>query len=126
MGDLPLASFCQSRAVVMSNFIFCRYVYWADLSTEVGEAFIAMADMNGQNSRKVVTQGLVQPTGMAIDFANYDSVFWVDQKLNILQGMLADGSKVKTLARGGETVTLLSQSLSFLSSHSSYPKFTPA
>ena len=67
--------------------------------------------MNGQNSRKVVTQGLVQPTGMAIDFANYDSVFWVDQKLNILQGMLADGSKVKTLARGGKTVTLLSQSL---------------
>ncbi|XP_041476939.1 low-density lipoprotein receptor-related protein 2-like isoform X2 [Lytechinus variegatus] len=76
------------------------YVYWADLSYTVGNAFIAMAYMNGENSEKVVQTGLVQPRGLTIDFSNDDRVFWVDYKLNVLQGMLFDGSNRKTLVSG--------------------------
>ncbi|XP_011664249.2 low-density lipoprotein receptor-related protein 1 isoform X2 [Strongylocentrotus purpuratus] len=76
------------------------YIYWADMSSRVGNAFIAMAYMNGENSEKVITDGLIQPRGLTVDFSNDDRVFWVDFKLNILQGMLFDGSNRKTLMSG--------------------------
>ncbi|XP_072180900.1 low-density lipoprotein receptor-related protein 2-like [Diadema setosum] len=76
------------------------YVYWADSGSTVGSAFIGRAYMNGENSIQIVRRGLVQPTGMTIDFANDDRIFFVDQKLNILQGMAFDGSNRKTLMSG--------------------------
>lgn len=83
----------------------------------MGNAFIAMAYMNGESSQKVITDGLIQPRGLTVDFGNDDRVFWVDFKLNILQGMLFDGSNRKTLMSGGKESFLETINSSMISCH---------
>ncbi|XP_033107880.1 low-density lipoprotein receptor-related protein 2-like isoform X2 [Anneissia japonica] len=72
-------------------------MYWVDQ----GEfPKIEAAWMNGENREELVTRDLIEPTGLTIDFANYDTVYFADQKEDLIYSMNFDGSNVKRIKGG--------------------------
>ena len=44
--------------------LYCSAMYWADMGND---AKIETADLNGNNRRVLVYEGLATPTGLAVD-----------------------------------------------------------
>nr|XP_006823232.1 PREDICTED: low-density lipoprotein receptor-related protein 2-like [Saccoglossus kowalevskii] len=73
------------------------WMYWVDsgLSPRIEAAW-----MNGQNRTVLVSDQIVEPTGITIDFANGDRIYWCDKKENLIETMNYDGSNRKVLKSG--------------------------
>ncbi|XP_033107798.1 low-density lipoprotein receptor-related protein 2-like isoform X2 [Anneissia japonica] len=73
-------------------------IYWV----EQGEfPKIEVAWMNGENREELVTRDLIEPTGLTIDFANYQTVYFADRKENLIFSMNFDGSNARAI-KGGD------------------------
>ena len=74
-------------------------MYW----TDYGETpKIEMASMDGSNRKVIVGDRIVEPTGLSIDFANKDSVYFCDRKESLIWVMDWDGANRKVLVAQGE------------------------
>ena len=71
-----------------------RVLYWSDIGSSPK---IEMVWLNGQGRQVLVNTTIEMPTGLTIDFSNYDTVYWCDQGLNMIQSMSWDGSNRKLL-----------------------------
>ena len=73
-------------------------MYWTDYGTTPK---IEWASMDGSNRQVLVSDRLEQPTGLSIDFASQDKVYFCDQKASLIEVMNWNGSGRKILlARG--------------------------
>ncbi|XP_077997838.1 low-density lipoprotein receptor-related protein 2-like [Glandiceps talaboti] len=69
-------------------------MYWVDSGTNPR---IDSAWMNGAERTTLVSDRIVEPTGITIDFANGDRIYWCDRKENIIWTMNFDGTNRKVL-----------------------------
>ncbi|XP_071941667.1 prolow-density lipoprotein receptor-related protein 1-like [Antedon mediterranea] len=75
-------------------------IYW----TDQGEfPKIEVAWMTGEHREELVTRDLIEPTGLTIDFANYQTVYFSDRKENLIFSMNFDGSNLRAV-KGGESL----------------------
>ncbi|XP_071943214.1 low-density lipoprotein receptor-related protein 2-like [Antedon mediterranea] len=75
-----------------------RLMYWTDYSPASPK--IEGSWMDGSNRMQVENIRIVEPTGLAIDFANDGTVYWCDIKENTIESMAYDGSNRMLLASG--------------------------
>ncbi|XP_071823213.1 low-density lipoprotein receptor-related protein 2-like isoform X2 [Apostichopus japonicus] len=78
-------------------------MYWIDLGPGQSSPAIVRAAMDGSNFRILVSTMLLEPTGLAVDFSNNDTVYWCDSKKSSLEFMFSDGSSRGLIA---ESLTL--------------------
>ncbi|XP_072033484.1 low-density lipoprotein receptor-related protein-like isoform X2 [Amphiura filiformis] len=75
-------------------------MYFSDLGSTVSDtAKVEMAWMNGQRRREIEYRGFVQPTGLTIDFNSNQTVYFCDQKADIIGYFGWDGQNVRILAQ---------------------------
>ena len=72
-------------------------MYWTDTGDSPK---IEMSWMNGEGRQVLVTEQITNPTGITIDFANYDTVYFCDNKDNVIESMRWDGQQRKILKSG--------------------------
>lgn len=58
--------------------------------------------MDGQQRKVLVDSGLGWPTGLSIDFANYDRLYWSDAKESRIESVLPTGEGRRTAVFIGE------------------------
>ncbi|XP_033629412.1 low-density lipoprotein receptor-related protein 2-like isoform X2 [Asterias rubens] len=80
-------------------------MYWTDTGDSPK---IEMSWMNGEGRQVLVTEQITNPTGITIDFANYDTVYFCDNKDNVIESMRWDGQQRKILKSGSSLENPLS------------------
>lgn len=74
-------------------------MFWTDVYP--GGPKIEGAWMSAENRVVIVNSRLSNPTGLTIDYAMGDRLFWCDSKLNIIESANADGTnRVIIMATG--------------------------
>lgn len=63
-------------------------MYWSDWGSN---GHIAMAGMDGTNSRLFVTENITWPKSVTIDYPN-NRLYWVDAKTAIVESIRLDGT----------------------------------
>lgn len=81
-----------------------RILYWSDIGSTPK---IEMVWMNGDGRQVLVDTSIEMPTGLAIDFANRDTVYWCDQSRNAIESMNWDGSNRKVLRAASSKLNLI-------------------
>ncbi|XP_033127863.1 low-density lipoprotein receptor-related protein 2-like [Anneissia japonica] len=76
-----------------------RLMYWTDYGASPK---IEWSWMDGTNRHTIADGRIVQPTGLAIDFANDGTVYWCDAKENTIESIAYDGTNRKLLKYGSE------------------------
>jgi hypothetical protein len=74
-------------------------LYWADRGTA---AKIEYSWLDGQHRNILVPDGLGFPTGLSIDYANGDRVYWSDAKESRIESVLPSGEDRRTALYIGE------------------------
>lgn len=69
-------------------------LYWADRGD--GAAKIECSWLDGQERKVLVGDGLGWPTGLSIDFANGDRIYWSDSKESRIESVLPSGDERQT------------------------------
>ena len=67
-------------------------MYWIDLGPGEASPAILLSGMDGSNFKEIVTSMLLEPTGLAIDYSNNDTLYWCDSKKNSLEFIFSDGT----------------------------------
>jgi len=62
---------------------------------------IEMAWMDGSHRSTVVSEHIVRPTALTIDYQMYDRVYWADYKLGLIESMAANGTDRAVLIKNG-------------------------
>jgi len=75
-------------------------MYWTDVNEQSPK--IEYSWMTGEDRRTLVSERLLRPTGLAIDYYKNHRVFWCDGKLNVIESVNYDGSDRAVIARSGE------------------------
>ncbi|KAJ8019817.1 Low-density lipoprotein receptor-related protein 2 [Holothuria leucospilota] len=73
-------------------------MYWIDLGPGELAPTIAMAGMDGSNYRQIISTMILEPSGLAIDYTNNDTLYWCDKKKNSLEFVFSDGSGRRLIA----------------------------
>lgn len=73
-------------------------MYWIDLGPGELAPTIAMAGMDGSNYRRIISAMILEPSGLAIDYTNNDTLYWCDKKKNSLEFVFSDGSGRRLIA----------------------------
>ncbi len=81
-------------------------MYWTDYGATPK---IEMADMDGRNRKAIVTDRLQTPTGLTIDFASYDKVYFCDMKASLIEVMNNDGTNRQIILKQGKTYLCLKE-----------------
>merc|ERR1719341_340951 len=58
--------------------------------------------MDGSKRKIIVSEEISQPTGLAIDYHMYHTIYWVDTKLNRIEMMSEDGSRRRLVAKNAQ------------------------
>lgn len=69
-------------------------LYWADRGD--GAAKIECSWLDGQERKVLVGDGLGWPTGLSIDFASGDRIYWSDSKESHIESVLPSGDGRQT------------------------------
>ncbi|KAE8753091.1 low-density lipoprotein receptor, partial [Frankliniella occidentalis] len=73
------------------------FVFWTDWGPRPK---IERVEMNGQNRRAIITQGIKWPNGLALDYDN-DRIFWTDAMYHVIESSDLDGrARSVVLAKG--------------------------
>ncbi|CEF65737.1 LDLR class B repeat and Epidermal growth factor-like domain and EGF-like calcium-binding domain and Low-density lipoprotein (LDL) receptor class A repeat and Six-bladed beta-propeller, TolB-like domain-containing protein [Strongyloides ratti] len=83
--------FTTPRALACHSLI--GKVFGTDWSSN---AFIASANMDGSNFKKIITDGIVWPNALTIDIYS-NKIYWADAFLDTIQSANLDGSLRKTI-----------------------------
>jgi len=75
-------------------------MYWTDVNERSPK--IECSWMNGEQRQPLVSDRLLRPTGLAIDYHKNDRVFWSDSKENVIESVNSDGSDRAIVIRSGE------------------------
>ncbi|CAG0883349.1 unnamed protein product [Darwinula stevensoni] len=75
------------------------YMYWTDWGEN---PHIGRAGMDGSEGKYIMTDNLVWPNALAIDYVT-EEIFWADAKLDYIGVADLDGNKRKTVLSLGET-----------------------
>ncbi|KAL3266298.1 hypothetical protein HHI36_010478 [Cryptolaemus montrouzieri] len=72
-------------------------VFWTDWGPEPK---IERAEMDGRNRKRIITESIFWPNGLALDYTT-DRIYWADAKHNIIESSLIDGSdRRKVVSKG--------------------------
>ncbi|KAA3601585.1 MAG: T9SS C-terminal target domain-containing protein [Calditrichaeota bacterium] len=85
----------------ISSICNAQKMYW----TDIGSDKIQRADLDGSNLEDLVTTGLSQPEGIALDLTN-SKMYWVDVVTDKIQRADLDGSNVEDLITTGLSATV--------------------
>ena len=75
------------------DFLFYRYMFWTDWGEQPK---IERAGMNGMSRQAIVTNDLMWPNGLAIDYFS-ELLFWVDAKMHTLSSCNFEGHGRRTI-----------------------------
>jgi len=78
-----------------------RLMYWTDVNERSPK--IEYSWMTGEERLTLVSERLLRPTGLAVDYYKNDRVFWCDSKLNVVESVNYDGSDRAVVARSGQS-----------------------
>lgn len=83
-------------------FICCSYrmLYWADRGNDPK---IECSWLDGQQRKVLVSEQLGWPTGLSIDYANNDRIYWSDSKESRIESVLPSGEGRRTAVFIGAT-----------------------
>jgi len=73
---------------MLYSFSFSRWIYWTDWGTPPK---IERAAMDGSSRRVIISDSLVWPNGIALDF-ELSKLYWADAKLDKIEMANYDGS----------------------------------
>ena len=76
-----------------------RLMYWTDVSARSPK--IEYSWMNGAGRRTLVSERLLRPSGLAIDYHKNSRVFWCDSKANVIESVNHDGTDRAVVATSG-------------------------
>lgn len=74
-------------------------MYWADAGSAPK---IEVSWMDGSKRRPLITEAIRHPSGLTVDYAQDNQIYWVDTKLNTIETMRPDGTVRTTVARGDQ------------------------
>ncbi|XP_038047205.1 low-density lipoprotein receptor-related protein 2-like isoform X2 [Patiria miniata] len=95
--DLVTTDIGKPTAIAVNPFR--GLLYWTDTGATPK---IEMAWMNGGGRTVLVADGISNPTGLTIDFANYDTIYFCDNKDNRIDSMSWNGENRKVLKAGSD------------------------
>lgn len=74
-------------------------MYWADAGSAPK---IEVSWMDGSKRRPLITEAIRHPSGLTVDYAQDNQIYWVDTKLNKIETMRADGTLRTTVVKGDQ------------------------
>jgi len=77
-------------------------MYWTDVNERSPK--LEYSWMTGGERRTLVSERLLRPTGLALDYHKNHRVFWCDSKLNVIESINHDGSDRAVVARSGDSM----------------------
>ena len=86
--------------IIFLIFFFSNF-YFADWDQEDGNknSKIYMANMDGSEMQAVVSEKIIKPGALCVDFAN-DHLYFADMSLNVIERVNLDGSNRRLIAIG--------------------------
>jgi len=78
-----------------------RLMFWTDVNEQSPR--IEYSWMTGEQRRTLVSERLLRPTGLAIDYYKDHRVYWADSKLNVIESVNYDGTDRAFVARSGQS-----------------------
>ena len=91
-AEVPVTAIGEGSVSTPSHL----FIYWTDAGTEK----IQRANLDGSNVQDLVTQGLSDPRGIALDVAG-GKMYWTDADTDKIQRANLDGSNVQDLVTQG-------------------------
>lgn len=77
---------CRSRGIVL--YSQKGILFWTDWGTH---PMVARASMNGTYNQPIITENIVWPNGLTLDWPN-NRLYWIDAKLQSIDSSKLDGS----------------------------------
>jgi len=81
--------------------LLVRLMYWTDVSEQSPK--IEYSWMTGEERQTLVSERLVRPTGLAVDYYKNHRVYWCDTKENAIESVNHDGTDRAFVVRSGES-----------------------
>ena len=81
--------------------LLVRLMYWTDVSEQSPK--IEYSWMTGEERQTLVSERLVRPTGLAVDYYKNHRVYWCDTKENAIESVNHDGTDRAFVIRSGES-----------------------
>lgn len=72
-------------------------MFWTDSGSAPK---IEVSWMDGSKRRPLITEAIRHPAGLAIDYSQEHTIYWVDTKLNTIESMKYDGTMRKAILKG--------------------------
>ena len=92
---------CSKFGLMRVSAVSVRLMYWTDVDEQSPK--IEYSWMTGEQRRAVVSERLLRPTGLTIDYYKNHRVFWCDSKQNVIESVNYDGTDRAVIVRSGES-----------------------
>jgi len=86
---------------VLKLLLCNRLMYWTDVNERRPK--IEYSWMTGEERRTLVSERLMRPAGLAIDYYKNHRLFWCDSKENVIESVNHDGTDRAFVVRSGES-----------------------